>query len=121
MSALQALLLSSLIANAALAWGYLGERDDAIAAREAASAKSQELAGVRGAAQACSGRVDELRLLGDKRAAAAEPVRRAASAKAAIHNRHADGILAESPAVPGDACASAQVRVDGWLKGRAQP
>ncbi|SFF14625.1 hypothetical protein [Paracidovorax wautersii] len=121
MSALQALLLASLIANAALVWGYLGERDEAIAARGDVSAKSQELAGVRGAAQACSTEVGRLSDLADKRLLEASAARREAAARAAGHARRADQILAAPPPVPGDPCASAQVRVDGWLKGRTQP
>ncbi|WP_053845520.1 hypothetical protein [Paracidovorax avenae] len=121
MTPLQIILLVSLAANGLLGWAYLGERDDATEARAAVSAKGQELAGARGAAEACSSKVDELRTLANKRAQEAAPARRAAADRAADHNRQADRILAAPPAVPGDACASAQVRVDAWLKGRAQP
>ncbi|MDT0138096.1 hypothetical protein [Acidovorax sp. PRC11] len=121
MTPLQIILLVSLAANGLLGWAYLGERDDATEARAAVSAKGQELAGVRGAAQACSSSVDELRALAGKRAETAAPARRAAADRASDHNRDADAILAAPPAVLGDACASAQHRVDTWLQGRARP
>ncbi|AVS97312.1 hypothetical protein C8232_10755, partial [Paracidovorax avenae] len=85
------------------------------------AAKGQELAGARGAAQACSTAVEQLHTLAERRAREAETARRAAGARASAHDRKADAILAAPPAVPGDVCASAQVRVDAWLKGRAQP
>lgn len=121
MTPMQIVLLVSLAGNGLLGWAYLGERDDATEARAAVSAKGQELAGVRGAAEACSGRVDELRTLADKRAQEAETARRAAGTRASAHNQRADAILAAPAAVPGDACASAQVRVDSWLQGRVRP
>ncbi|ATG94759.1 hypothetical protein QRO08_16580 [Paracidovorax citrulli] len=117
----QIVLLVSLAANGLLGWAYLGERDDATEARAAVSAKGQELAGVRGAAEACSTAVGELRTLADKRLLEAESARRAAAGRAADHNRKADQILSMPAPVPGDACASAQVRVDAWLQGRARP
>lgn len=121
MTVLQLVLLISLVTNAALGWVYLGERDDAVAARSEVSAKSQELAGVRGAAEACSTSVDGLRLLADKRLLEAANARRQAGLRASERNRRADEILAAPAAVPGDACASAQARVDGLVKGRAAP
>jgi len=121
MTPLQIILLVSLAANGLLGWAYLGERDDATEARAAVSAKDQELAGVRGAAEACSTRVDELRTLANKRAQEAASARRAAADRAAQHNQQADAILAAPSAVPGDACASAQHRVDTWLQGRTRP
>ncbi len=114
-------LLAVLVAgNVLMGWAWLGSRDDATTARAELEAKGQELAGARGAAQACSSKVDELRTLADRRAREAETARRAAAGRAADHSRKADAILATPPAVPGDACASAQHRVDTWLQGRAQ-
>lgn len=107
--------------NVLTGWAWLSARDDATTARADLAAKGQELAGVRGAAEACSTRVAELRTLANKRAQQAAPARRAAADRAADHNRQADRILAAPRAVPGDACASAQVRVDAWLQGRARP
>ncbi len=115
-------VLAVLVAgNVLMGWAWLGARDDATKVQAELEAKGQELAGVRGAAQACSSKVDELRTLADKRAQEAASARRAAAGRAADHSRKADQILAAPPAVPGDACASAQVRVDAWLQGRARP
>lgn len=120
MTPLQIVLAVLVLGNVLTGWAWLGARDDATTARAELAAKGQELAGVRGAAAACSGKVQELRTLADKRAQEAAPARRAAADRAADHGRKADTILAAPPAVPGDACASAQVRVDTWLQGRAQ-
>lgn len=114
-------LAALVLGNVLTGWAWLGARDDATTARAELAAKGQELAGVRGAAEACSSKVQELRTLADKRAQEAAPARRAAADRAADHGRKADTILAAPPAVPGDACASAQVRVDTWLQGRARP
>ncbi|AVS73924.1 hypothetical protein [Paracidovorax cattleyae] len=121
MTPVQIVLAVLVVGNIATGWAWLGARDDATTARAELAAKGQELAGVRGAAQACSTAVDELRTLADRRAREAEAARRAAGVRAAAHDRKADAILAAPPAVPGDACASAQHRVDAWLQGRAQP
>ncbi len=121
MTPMQILLAALVLGNVLTGWAWLGARDDATTARAELVGKGQELAGVRGAAEACSSKVDELRTLADKRAQEAAPARRAAAGRAADHNRQADKILAAPPAVPGDACASAQVRVDAWLQGRARP
>jgi len=114
-------LAALVLGNVLTGWAWLSARDDLATARAELAGKGQELAGVRGAAEACSGKVKELRTLADKRAQEAAPARRAAADRAADYNRQADAILAAPPAVPGDACASAQHRVDTWLQGRAQP
>lgn len=121
MTVLQWLLFASLAGNALLGRAYLGQRDDATMARVEVSAKSQEIAGVRDAAKACSTAVSELRTLAARRALEAEKARRIAADRAAELDRMADIILAAPPAVPGDACASAQVRIDSWLQRKAQP
>lgn len=121
MTPLQYLLAASLAANAALGWAWLGQRDDTATAKAEATAMQQQRDGIRSAASACSAGVDELAQAGKQRAAAAAPVRQAAASRAAVHNAKADEILSAPPPVPGDACASAQARVDQWLKGRAAP
>ncbi|MVT28143.1 hypothetical protein GO496_04225 [Acidovorax citrulli] len=121
MTPLQIILLVSLAANGLLGWAYLGERDAATEARAAVSAKGPGAGGRARRGRACSASVDEMRTLANKRAETAAPARRAAADRAADHNRKADTILAVPPAVPGDACASAQHRVDAWLLGRARP
>jgi hypothetical protein len=114
-------LAISLAANAALGWAYLGQRDDTTTAQTALRDMEGQRDGARQAASACSDSVDDLRELADKRAREAAAARAAAAGKAQGHNQRADAILAAPPKVPGDACASAQARVDDWLKGRAQP
>ncbi len=115
----QMLLAGSLMANMLLGWAYLEQRDAATEARGETQAMQQQRDGIRSAASACSVGVERLAEAGEKRAAAAAPVRQAAASRAAAHNRKADEILAAPPAVRGDACASAQARVDQWIKGRA--
>lgn len=114
-------LLASLAANGLLGWAYLGQRDDATQARADLGAMEQQRDGARADARACSDAVDNLRDLADRLADDAKAARAEAAAKAKGHNQKADAILATPPAVPGDDCQSAQVRVADWLKGRAQP
>lgn len=114
-------LLASLTTNGLLGWAYLGQRDDATQARADLGAMEQQRDGARADARACSDAVDNLRDLADRLADDAKAARAEAAAKAKDHNQKADAILATPPAVPGDDCQSAQVRVADWLKGRAQP
>lgn len=111
----------SLAANAALGWAYLGQRDDTTEAKTALRDMQGQRDGARQAASACSDSVDDLRELTDKRARDAVLARAVAASAAQGHNQRADQILATPAPVPGDACASAQTRVDDWLKGRAKP
>ena len=117
----QILLATSLAGNALVGWAYLGQRDATAVAKTALHDMRDQRDGARDAASACSDAVDDLRTLADRRAREADEARRAAAKWAERHNQRADAILAAPPAVPGDACASAQVRVDEWLKGRAAP
>ncbi len=117
----QYLLAASIAANAVLGWAYLDQRDDTNVARGETQAMQQQRDGIRSAASACSAGVEDLAQAGKQRAAAAAPARQAAAGRAAVHNAKADAILSAPPPVPGDACASAQARVDDWLKGRATP
>ncbi|WFF79268.1 hypothetical protein [Delftia tsuruhatensis] len=114
-------LLASLIGNVLLARAYLGQRDAATSARASVGEMAQQRDGARDLAAACSDAVDDLRELADRRKKDGEAARTSAAALARKHEQRADQILAASPAVPGDACASAQHRVDIWLQGRARP
>jgi hypothetical protein len=114
-------LAISAAANAALGWAYLGQRDDTAVAKTALRDMEGQRDGARQAASACSDSVDDLRELADKLAREAAPARAAAASTAKGHNQRADTILSTPAPVPGDACASAQARVDDWLKGRAKP
>lgn len=121
MSPGQIIILLSLAANAVLGWAYLGQRDDTTQARAELKDMQGQRDGARGAASACSDSIDDLRELADQRGRDAAQARTAAAGKAQGHNQRADEILATPAPVPGDVCASAQARVDDWLKGRSKP
>ncbi|WP_177225418.1 hypothetical protein [Variovorax sp. OK605] len=72
-------------------------------------------------ASACSDATDDLRELADRRAVEAKKAQAIARDAANGRQQTAHTILSTPAAVPGDACASAQVRVDAWLWGRVQP
>lgn len=117
MSLMQALLVAlglSVTGNAALGWAWVG-------AREKSAATLVERDNARAAASVCSDATEDLRDLADKRGAEAKAAQAVARAAATGRQQAANTILSTPPAVPGNACASAQVRVDGWLRGRAQP
>jgi hypothetical protein len=117
MSLMQTLLVAlglSVAGNAALGWAWVG-------AREKAATSVLQRDDARAAASACSDATDDLRDLADKRAAEANKAQAAARSVALDHQARAQTILATPAAVPGDACASAQLRINGWLRGRAQP
>lgn len=114
MSPTYVVLAISLTANAALGYAYLGQRDTATVAK----VEQRQATGV---ALECSKSTDSLALQARQREATAAPKRRQAQEKAAAHDREADRILATPPAVPGDACASAQAELDTWWAGRAKP
>ncbi len=121
MTPLQILLVVLVASNALTGWAWLGERDAATTARAETLAMQQQRNGIRSAASACSVGVEQLAVAAEQRATAAAPARQAAASRAAAHNQKADTILAAPAAVPGDACASAQARVDEWIKGRLTP
>lgn len=111
MSMLQALMAApgiSLAGNAALGWAWVGARERAIT-----SVLQRDDA--RAAASACSDATDDLRDLVDKRSAEAKKAQAVARAEAIWRQQAAHTILSTPPAVPGDACISAQVRIGGWL------
>lgn len=108
------LLAISLIANAAFGYAYLGQRDTAVEAKTDGKH-------VAAAAQECSQGTEQLQQQGKQREADAAPKRAAAAKKADDHNRTADRILTTPPAVPGNACASAQSDLDVWWAGKVKP
>ena len=114
-------LVVSLACNGLLGWLYLGQRDDTVAAIANVGQATEQRDGARAAASACSDALDDLRTLADQRGREATAARTAAAGRAEQHNQRADQILSTPPAVPGTACASAQARIDGWLKTRATP
>jgi hypothetical protein len=100
--------------NAALGWAWIG-------AREKAATSVLQRDDARAAASACSDATDDLRDLADKRSAEAKKAQVAARAAATGRQQAAQTIMSTPAAVPGNACASAQVRIDEWLRGREQP
>ncbi|MCY1548297.1 hypothetical protein D9M68_844000 [compost metagenome] len=108
------LLVLSVAGNAALGWAW-------VRARERAAVSVIQRDDARAAASACSDATDDLRDLADKRGAEAKKAQAAARASATGRQYAANMILSTPPAVSGDACASAQVRVDAWLRRRVQP
>ncbi|GDY37673.1 hypothetical protein [Acidovorax sp. NB1] len=114
-------LAISVAANGLLGWAYLGQRDDTTEAQTALRDMEGQRDGIRQAASECSASVDDLRKLAERRYVVAAPARAAAASAAQGHNQRADVILSTPAPVPGDVCASAQARVDEWLKGRAKP
>lgn len=117
MSLMQALLVSlglSVAGNAALGWAWVD-------AREKAATTVLQRDDARAMASACSDATDDLRELADRRGAEAKKAQAVAREASTGRQRAAQTILSAPAAVPGDVCASAQVRVDAWLRGRVQP
>lgn len=112
--ALAIALALSVAGNAAIAWAWLGTRD------ELASQKVQRQA-AESAAEACSKGVEALQARAAAATKAAAVARAAAAASAAAGAARADQILASPPSTPGDDCKSAADQVDQWLQGRARP
>ena len=121
MNPVHIILAISIAANGLLGWAYLGQRDDTTRATTALRNMQGQRDGLRKVADECSASVDDLRKRAEKRYLVAAPARAAAASAAQSHNRRADEILAAPAPVPGDVCASAQARVDDWIKGRVIP
>ncbi len=107
---MEILLAISIALNALTSWGYLNQRDKATEAAQAAAT-------ARAAADQCTQGVERLEALAEQRAREAEAARKQASQQAAELDARADEELSKPPAVPGDACKSAQARVDAWKGG----
>lgn len=114
MSPTHIVLAISLAANAVWFYAYLGQRDTATVAK---TEKQQTVA----VATKCSEGTEKLKAAADQRETAAKPKRQAAADKAREHEKQAQQILATPPAVPGNACASAQAELDSWWAERAKP
>lgn len=104
--------------NMGQAWLYLGLRDDLAAAHALADQRQHELDQVQSTALACGNAVDNLHALAQQRERETTTARAAAAATARAAAQRADTILAAPAAVPGNDCASAQVRVGAWLESR---
>lgn len=111
MPAMGWLLALSCTANAALAWAWLHQRDEA--ARLGTMVQTAE--------SALGECIQHTRQWQDKAHQAAQQVKAAqarAHARATLHDKAADTALQAPPAVPGDDCASAQQRARQWLEQR---
>jgi hypothetical protein len=104
----------SVLGNAFLGNAYLNQRDTATTVKT-------ETVYVQAAAKECSKGTEAMATAAKKNASAAAPKRRAAASEAAKHDAQADQILAAPPAVPGDACKSAEAVVDTWWATRSKP
>lgn len=105
------LLVASLGGNAFL-WDALGDSQQEVAvANERRKAATE-------AAKTCSDSVNSLRIEGDERRKRAQAAIEAARKAAGAANARANGERTRKPAVPGDACASAQIENREWLQKR---
>jgi hypothetical protein len=104
----------SLAGNAFLGNAYLHQRDTATVVKT-------ETVYVQAAANECSKGTEATATAAAKAASAAAPKRKAAASEAAKHDAKADQILAAPPAVPGDACKSAEAAIDSWWDARNKP
>lgn len=105
------LLAVSLAGNALVGKAYLEQRDRAGLAERARDTAAS-------AAGACSRGVVQMREAGQQQAKAAEADIAAARAEGVKAGERAAGERHRPQAVPGNACASAQVETDDWLKRR---
>lgn len=110
MNPLTIALAISLIANAALGFAYLGQRDETTAATAARDT-------AQGVADTCSKSVDDLQLKANARAKEATQARNKAAAAAKTRDQQADMILS-TPASSPDDCQAATQRASNWLATR---
>lgn len=111
--AIGVLLATSMAGNAYL-YSALGD------ARDRATRADSGRATAVAAAQTCSNYVGKLSDAAKQRAEAAKPLIEAAQAKADLANIAADAEIQRAPAVPGDACASAEAENREWLQKRRE-
>jgi hypothetical protein len=102
------LLVASLGGNAFL-FDAVGE------AREQVTLANERRRDAVDAAELCSASVDSLRIEGDERRKRGQAAVDAARKAASVANSRADRERNRLQAVPGDACASAQVETREWL------
>lgn len=93
---------------------YLGQRDKAVThqVREGTAVATAEL---------CGKGTEALGEAAGQRERDAAPARKAAVDRDRQHQARAQQILSKAPAVPGNACASAEAVLDGWWADRAKP
>ena len=113
-------LALSLAANAGAGYIYLQQRDASVEARTDLRHQQGATEAASLAANACSESVEALSVSAAVMASQLEDSRNAAKQQAGVHFGKADKILSTPAAVPGDACASAQKRVQDILAARGQ-
>lgn len=115
---------ASMAANVLLGVAWLNQREELAAQAQIYHAQTQRLEEQRqtamDAAQMCSSQVERLAAQAKRRAAEADAARVVAAQQAAQHNLRADAVLSAPAAVPGDDCASAQVRAEQWIRMRRE-
>lgn len=104
----------SVLGNLFLGNAYLNQRDTATTVKT-------ETVYVQAAAKECSKGPEAMATAAAMNASAAAPKRQAAASEAARHDAKADEILTAPPAVPGDACKSAEAAIDTWWTARSKP
>lgn len=114
-----AVAVASLLANAWLVQAHLSLRDQLVAAKALVASAEQQRDTAQATTLECGNAVDALDTLSKDRAKEATTARNQAAAQARAAAQRADRILAAPAAVPGDDCASAQVRVQSWLQTRS--
>lgn len=105
-------LLACSVAGNALLWDALAEARDEAAKTEERRRNADALAKV------CTKAVDDLRAAAEEQAMAARDAIAKAQAAARTAAQRADRERNRGQAVPGDACASAQVETAEWLQRR---
>lgn len=115
---------ASLAVNLALGLAWLHQREELAAQAQLCQSQTQRLEEQRqhalDAAELCSSQVQRLAAQAKRRAAEAATARAIAAQQAAAHNQRADAVLSTPAAVPGDDCASAEVRAAQWIRARKE-
>lgn len=113
-------LAVSVVGHIACGYAYLQQRDAWVEARTDLRHQKGATEAASLAANACSESVEALSVSAAVMASQLEGERAAAAKRAGTHYARADQILATPAAVPGDACASAQKRVNNIMAARGQ-
>lgn len=104
-------LVASMGWNVFMSWRIADLSADLIGARV-------KVVAAQDAAKACSAAVDDLRTAAERQAKAAAAAIATAKREAASANSRADAERNRPQAVPGNACASAEVETRDWLQRR---
>lgn len=119
--ALLLLLSLALIGDFFLFQGYQAEKSRADKAETNLATANKATITANAATKACNDSIAGLEKEAEKRGAEGEAARALARQKAAAKEAKAQRELSTPPTVPGDACKSAQDRVDRILRERGKP